>query len=366
MSRVLALFCCLITGYCQAGIYGSLEKAGSVPAGFAAMRLSLGELRGTEANDPAIPVEPGSLRAEYQALRSRLEAVAAPTSRDLMELGVANMRLGQAEKAMIILEKLAGGESENGDSSIAAERFQLLLNLAACYAMQSSRQQDLAFMLRAVTTQRRGLDAWPESPAKAPGGWDFSIWRSLLAAEEAQLRLWKLRLREGASVATSLRLEAVMGTSGQVPGMMAAYSAGPAPSSFWRNAPEDGLNVTRQLLLWTPSDNRLFWLYGEWLNARGEVANARSVLEELVDARRLRGFPELVEHWQVLRNAADSILVTEQPIVPNPETIGGDSPERRAGADLALPNWQTLLVGIGAGAVLAMLARMQLQKWRGK
>ncbi|MFM8934151.1 MAG: hypothetical protein ACKOS8_19980 [Gemmataceae bacterium] len=351
-SITLALAGLFFATACQAGIYGSLEKplAGAFP--FAGLRLSLGELRGTEANDKTIPVEPGSLRAEYLALREKLEKAADPGPVDRMELAVARMRLGQPDAAMADLERLVDREElPPGD------RFLGLLNLAACYAAQAGRQGDAAFLLRAVTTQRRALDAWPTSLSQAPKGWDFGTWRASLAAEDSQYKLWRSRLREGPGSFSTLKLEDLHG--GPIPGAQKEYAAGPASPVFWREAFDD-LALVQQLVLWNPTDNRLYWLYGEWLNARGEVTSARAVLEELVDARRLRNFPDLVNHWQILRSATEAIQPGQ---VATGESIGAVKTEEVAknSAGLELPNGRTFLVGLGFGVILSLLAQMQ---WR--
>lgn len=344
----------LAAKHCQGGVYGSLEKGLKGPESFSGFRLSLGELRGTEADDKTIPVEPGSLRADYLALRERLEKLPAPTPGEQMELAVARMRLGQPDAAMAQLERLVDRE-ELPDQ----DRFLGMLNLAACYAAQATRQGDVAFLLRAVTTQRRALDAWPTNLEKAPKGWDFGVWRALLGAEEAQYRLWRSRLREGANTFATLKLEDLRG--GPVPGFGKEYSAGPASPVFWREAIDD-LALVQQMVLWNPTDNRLYWLYGEWLNARGEVASARVVLEELVDARRLRNFPDLVSHWQILRAAADAMqgAPKDQPAQSDATALSGAEAEKAA-AGLELPNWRTLSVGLCLGVVVCLLAQMQ---WR--
>ena len=351
-SIILALACLFFATACQAGIYGSLEKplAGALP--FAGLRLSLGELRGTEANDKTILVEPGSLRAEYLALREKLEKAADPGPVDRMELAVARMRLGQPDAAMTDLERLVDREELS-----PGDRFLGLLNLAACYAAQAGRQGDAAFLLRAVTTQRRALDAWPSSISQAPKGWDFATWRASLAAEESQYRLWRSRLREGPASFSTLKLEDLRG--GPIPGAGKEYAAGPASPVFWREAFDD-LALVQQLVLWNPTDNRLYWLYGEWLNARGEVTSAKAVLEELVDARRLRNFPDLVNHWQILRSASEAIQPGQ---VPTGESSGAAKMEdnSKVPSGLELPNWRTFMVGLGFGAMLALLAQMQ---WR--
>ena len=46
------------------------------------------------------------------------------------------------------------------------------------------------------------------------------------------------------------------------------------------DVPPDAAGWSTQLTWWHPFDNRLFWLYGELLNYRGDVLNAQVVLEE--------------------------------------------------------------------------------------
>ena len=351
-SSTLAMAVLFFTTACQAGIYGSLEKPLSGPLPFAGLRLALGELRGTEANDKTIPVELGSLRAEYLALREKLEKAGDLGAVDRMELAVARMRLGQPDLAMADLERLVDREELP-----ANDRFFGLLNLAACYGAQAGRQGDTAFLLRAVTTQRRALDGWPSSLSQSPKGWDFSTWRACLAAEECQYKIWRSRLREGAGSFSTLKLEELR--AGPIPGTSKEYSAGPAAPGFWREATDD-LAMIQQLVLWNPTDNRLYWLYGEWLNARGEVLSAKAVLEELVDARRLRNFPDLVNHWQILRTASEE---NQSKQVAPGESNGELKSEEaaKAPAGLELPNWRTFIVGLGFGLILSLLAQMQ---WR--
>lgn len=340
----------------RAGVYGSLERPVTTTVPFSAFRLDLGELRGTEANDKTIPVEPGSLRSEYQALEGRLALLQTPTPVEKMELAVARMRMGQPDAAMALLEQVVEKEELP-----AGERFLGMLNLAACYAAQSARQGDGSFLLRAVTTQRRALENWPSSPEQAPKGWDFAKWRGLLAAEEAQYRLWRSRLREGPQQFSTLKLEDL--GSGGVPGLEKPYKVGPASPAFWRETRDD-LAVIQQLVLWNPADNRLYWLYGEWLNARGEVGPAKAVLEELVDARRLRGFPDLVAHWQLLREFVEA--KKGAPPESGSQLNAADSKpaqENAAPQGLELPNWRTLVVGFALGAVFCLLAQMQWNRF---
>jgi hypothetical protein len=52
------------------------------------------------------------------------------------------------------------------------------------------------------------------------------------------------------------------------------YEAGSIASAEKAKLPPDAVEIIEQLLIWLPHDDRLFWLLGELLNARGEYVTA--------------------------------------------------------------------------------------------
>src|SRR5207244_12073881 len=52
------------------------------------------------------------------------------------------------------------------------------------------------------------------------------------------------------------------------------YEAGSIARAEKAKLPPDAVEIVEQLLIWLPHDDRLFWLLGELLNARGEYVTA--------------------------------------------------------------------------------------------
>jgi hypothetical protein len=163
----------------------------------------------------------------------------------------------------------------------------------------------------------------------------------------------------------------------------------------------DAEQVVLQMLLSQPQDLRLLWLYGELLNARGQIAGAYEVLNFV---RSLNGSRELRQHCSVLDYARPSVKALERPEtqelllwwlaprgLPVPAGVGGAlnelawpaadfahplkprapvaAPTTSASAPASapigqLPEWRTLLVGFGVGVVATILAGYQWNEWR--
>ena len=68
--------------------------------------------------------------------------------------------------------------------------------------------------------------------------------------------------------------------------------------------PRDAVAIVQQMILWDPSDNRLWWQLGEIYNAMGDVKSAWRVFDWLLDfSGRKFAIPELKDHYKVLQPA---------------------------------------------------------------
>jgi hypothetical protein len=137
------------------------------------------------------------------------------------------------------------------------------------------------------------------------------------------------------------------------------YAAGPAgPGQWGAEFPADAPRIVEQLLIWLPLDNRLYWLLGEVLNAQGKVADAATVLDDLVAKRKYAPPGDFVhKHWRVLREAKTTggdATTLEQPSASADSTA-------QSGESNWLPNWRHVLVGFVAGIIVTGLIQMQ---WR--
>src|SRR5262249_40876170 len=124
------------------------------------------------------------------------------------------------------------------------------------------------------------------------------------------------------------------------------YEAGVLVAESLHELPRDGLPIVLCLLTWNPTDPRLFWLYGELLNAEGQIHDAYLALDNLRYARRI-GTPELHQHRQILLEAVERL--------PKDDGRGGKAmskpspPFDEKPADKSktnwLPDWKTLGAG---------------------
>lgn len=417
MHRMVPILALLTAGLgqsdaLQAGVY-NLDPPRQDLGGYAQVNalnpvwpvwVHLGELRAVHdaAVDKTKPPKADSPRVAYEKQLTALESRQREgilTSSDRVNLGACLIRLGRFTQARASLE--ASLRAVDPDSSC---RFLLLLNLASAY------QEDDALLQRALDLQTQALRSWP---AVFPGWnrWESSWYRR---AEQYVLTLMRLRQREqlrnqGRPVNGLPPLDELFGNVRFV-GRSGEYEAGGIAFEQWNRLPVDAEKIVVQLLLWRPLDTRLNWLYGELLNARGQVDWAFSVLDFCKQMGLNR---ELRQHHLILREAvkpykdlfADSSGMGEnlrkqalllwmlaprgtklapaigaaaaeiggmaafaEPANLSLEPAAPLSPSARetesVAASMALPDWRQLTASFAAGMVIAVLGMFQWQQWR--
>jgi hypothetical protein len=333
------------------------------------------------------PVDPQSLRARCFNQVALLEAgqrAGTLTVSDRVDLGAWYIREGKAEKAVQVLEAVPR-EQRN---------FMVLANLATAHHMADRLD-------RAVHYQQQVLREWPGTVV----GWSPEQLRWFAWVEKHYLRMLQARHQELVRRAGKPwdTLDPIfpavrfVGPGGQ-------YEAGTLAPEFRDELPPDAIHVVVQLLLWLPNDDRLYWLLGELLNARGNVLLAERIMDELVYARGNTRVRELQEHRralvQVKESAAELARPTTQalllwvaaprgmmqapvagplayecvwdafhyyqPYLSELEGARATTPAAEAQPTASpppswLPNWRHIGVGFVAGAAVALLAQMQ---WR--
>jgi tetratricopeptide (TPR) repeat protein len=357
--------------------------------------LRLADLRAIDDRlGKVLQAGPGSLREGYVKQVSDLEASRRAghlSAEDRLNLGAGLIRLGRLDQARAVLE-----EAERVVPPDAPGYFLILLNLARAY------QEDGELLSRAIVTQSRALKAWPAVWA----GWNTAELDWYHRAETFALRLMNLRHAEQRGAggrAVDYRTVDALFPGVRYIGRDGQYEAGNISFEMRNQLPQDAESLIIQLLLWEPFDDRLFWQYGELLNAKGDIETAYRVMRELVDARNL-GKPELSAHRRVLRDAEPTykkvMEFTQQPaawvallnmVAPRgplmPPVIGvaaneiGWSAAYRLAAEPAtapvapppgtaltssnwLPDWRQITVSFLTGVVVAILGALQWQQWR--
>src|SRR5262249_19700703 len=123
------------------------------------------------------------------------------------------------------------------------------------------------------------------------------------------------------------------------------YEPGKLAAAEREKLPKDAVAQVQQLVIWLPHDTRLYWLYGELLNAEGDVKAARDVFAECVDTRRYNA-KALLEHRQILNSAAEETTADDAKVSWLPE------------------QWQLYLVGGAAAGLVLALVYFQVRELR--
>jgi hypothetical protein len=142
------------------------------------------------------------------------------------------------------------------------------------------------------------------------------------------------------------------------------YAAGKIAPRQWAELPGDAAVIVKQLIFWLPFDNRLYWLLGEVLNARGDIRSASAVLGDLVDpTKRKEQSRALRQHWRVVEEAAKALgeATLEEPPTSTP-AASTPAPENSRSSFLVDP--RALGVGFAAGVLVTVLAGLQLREFR--
>jgi hypothetical protein len=269
--------------------------------------------------------------------------------------------MGRIPKATAVLE-----EAQRVVPADAPCRCFLLANLASAY------QENNDLLHRAIDTQNLALKAWPkEWPGWKPGE---GLWYRRAEAYARDLML----LRQAESRSTRGTVGSFQAPDALFPGVRFVgekddYEAGRIQFLAWNKLPFDAEAIVLQLQFWQPMDDRLYWQYGELLNARGEVEEATRVLGDLVKNRGRENVKSLRQHYLVLRDAKKSkegAANAEMQDWGRWLTIPGGQSETPATPPLVstktnwLPDWRQVTVSFVTGVIVALLGMLQWQQWR--
>ncbi|HWG42990.1 MAG TPA: tetratricopeptide repeat protein [Gemmataceae bacterium] len=351
--------------------------------------MRLADLRGINEQTP----QPGRLRAGYRRQADELEVrekADALSPEDRVNLSACLIRLGRLDRARTVLEK-----AERVVPVDHPAHFLILLNLASAY------QDNAELLPRAIDLQTRALDAWPDMRA----GWSLAESDWYRRVETFVLRLMNLRQGEARSAGGRPRpyetVDAVF-AGVRFLGSKDRYEAGTIAFDMRNKLPRDAESIAIQMALWRPEDDRLYWLVGELLNARGDIETAYTVFDKLVYSRQHKE-RELLAHRNVLRGAQDEFKTVQefiqQPakweqllwamaprgslltpglgsaanetawvaalhLASPPLPSSPPSSPATATPSSVLPDWRHVTISFLTGMVVAVLGALQWQQWR--
>ncbi len=350
IRHALVLACLLApAGSTWGGVYITAEKAPfPLPTAFDKVKYHLGDLLMVDdrAQRPGTDPSKDSLRDK---ILKRVETELEPRrkSRELsllerVDLSGCYIRLGRHNEARTLLtEVLDEGPQKVKDD--APERFLLLANLAAAYFDGNNE-----LLGRALLKQKEAIAAAPDKPPVP--GWTPEQWDHYRIAERYFLKLLERRYAESVrGKAANWKTVDALFDKVQFVGPSGEYEAGKLSAESLHELPRDALPIVVQLLYWLPNDSRLYWLYGELLNAEGQVNDAYSVLNDLVGNRGLGLVADLKRHRLVVKEAY-RVPVEEEPTPEAPK------PPWRA-------DWRSVAYGALAGFLVAAFGGLQLYIW---
>jgi tetratricopeptide (TPR) repeat protein len=364
--------------------------------------------------NPNAPASPE--KQAYATLAAALEAkerAGGLTEVERADLGGIYLRLGR--DPLDAVRVLSAGGSSN---------FLVLCNLAVANHEVAVKYQDVNRMKEAELIERRALNAWPATWSD----WSYERWYISRRAECLHLKLLESRFAE-------MRAEAGRPQLWQTPdpifpafkmvGPGGTYEAGRTSLTELDALPPDAPWLVRELMMTYPADPRIYWLFGELLNAGGRVEDALQVLDDLLNVYQLSNVQAVRSHRRVLSERAnllrdlratnlfrrddgaalppvqiENLLWALAPPPAMSVPIAGPAAlqaskwatagaleqlarEERLGADIppanirvetpappadsrssGLPDWRVFAVGFGAGALFMLIVGLQRNEWK--
>jgi tetratricopeptide (TPR) repeat protein len=261
---------------------------------------------------------------------------------DRMALSAIMMRLGENAQAISLLRD---APLLVRSDPLAAAQLSTLMALEGKY-------ED------AATYCRQALEAWPA--ARAP--YTPAQLKSSKRAEQYCLRFYRSRALERAKGATNVREpDDLFGLRFATSDAM--YGPGRLAAEEQKKLPDDALGILEQMLLWMPSDTRLYWQYAELLNARGDPGQAAQVMDECLWNRRYDA-PLLRQHRQILREAITQSAKVGQTVESGDVALR--LPEPGPAASWHVDRGLVVAVGVLAAMVVVYLAYQQVRESRRK
>jgi tetratricopeptide (TPR) repeat protein len=343
----------------RAGLYNPRELGHlyPVPTSFNQFQTKLSDLRGLVrqgADAKQSSEEKNDWIQKYQERFKELQALDKAgklTVADRIELSACYLRIPSADGSLKPEEAIRALEPAQVEEP---RNFMVLANLALANQMVGTLE-------RAIGYERLALEAWPETHP----GLSADQLRWYRRAERFYYQLLMHRNRE-IEQRTSVEEKSVdpLFESVDFARPDGEYSAGKISPRQWAELPGDAVALVEQLIFWLPFDNRLYWLLGEVLNARGDIRSASEVLGDLVDPNKRKEQSRVLrQHWRIVDEAAKAQgeASLEEPAKSVPVATSPTS-------DKSASNWLTdpraLGVGFAAGVLVTLLAGLQLREIR--
>jgi hypothetical protein len=358
MATMVMVATLAITAPVRAGLYNPREMSRfyPVPTVFSRFQDLWSDLRGLARDEKDVKNDwILKYHSRFRELKNA-EQSSELSVEDRIELSACYLRIPNADgsfranDAIRVLEPAQAKEPRN---------FMVLANFAVA-------QQVAGNLERAISYEGLALESWPDSHPNFT--LDQLHWYR--RAEKYYYQLLMLRLREAEQAARGEE-KSVDGLFYPVDlaGSGASYEAGKIAARQLAELPGDAIPIVKQLLIWLPFDNRLYWLLGELLNAKGDVRAAYQAFNTLIGpdnstSAKQPDQPRLLrQHWRVLQEAANAL---PEAAVEDAASSAAPSVSPSPGSPNSswFPDLRAVAVGFAAGVVVTLLAGLQLREIR--
>jgi hypothetical protein len=226
----------------------------------------------------------------------------------------------QFQTAALAADLLRAGQSDRAEGLLAGDRRGFLPNVTLSHVYASRGEWGKAAEYLSIANDYTDEAAPPELPklTKDQVAWQVKLNKTYLR------RLFDIRydasrvkprppvedetpdplFPDGQPGGPSEPLRFVNDAGGYEPGALAAAERAKLPT--------DAIAVVQQLLLWLPTDARLYWLLAELYAADGDLDTAIRIMDELVSAREYGNRRQLMDHRAAVRAALDAKRKAEE------------------------------------------------------
>lgn len=328
--QVAVLLSVLTARPVRAGLYFPAEPTPwPLPTNPQYFELILGERQNVGSRDAQVRKLPLRIRIEEMIKQLELKRRSVPglTLEESLNLSACYLLQpideggrSRVSDAIMVLDKVRAQRQD-------PRHFMVLANLATAYEAMGESMQ-------ASEIQSDVLAVWPRQHK----GFAPEQLRWYRRAEECYREILRRRGREGPARRREAKLDAIFPRVDEL-GAEKTFQVGGIDPQIASELPPDALPLVEQLLLWRSNDHRLLWLYAELLNANGEKKWAETFLSRLIYG----GFNSSAakEHRTALREN----LAPPPPDEPPPW----------------VPEWRSVLIGLGSGVLVGVLLVLQLQ-----
>ncbi len=128
------------------------------------------------------------------------------------------------------------------------------------------------------------------------------------------------------------------------------YEPGTLAAAEKAKLPPDAIAIVQQLLLWFPTDTRLYWLLGELYAANGELDSAQKILDECAWSRQYGNRQLLMAHRGAITDAIEQQRLAAE----------------KAAEDAFPISMRMIWIYFGAVALIAVLAAIRVLSRRSR